>query len=162
MLINVLKRTHDHRANIWLDGWRMTCATLLSASAVRRIEIWLRRRGMGLFACGRTRRMNGDRGRCDRRGGWRRGLTRRESNRDRYGYTHPSAHRGFTYGEGLPDSRTFFIPAAKWRARACLVYGRVKRNHSSLSLRYLARKREDERNNHPRKKRGERRKIPSW
>lgn len=30
-------------------------------------------------------------------------------------------------GEGLPDSRTFFIPAAKWRARACLdVYGRTE------------------------------------
>lgn len=84
-------------------------------------------------------------------------LTRRESDRDRYGYTHPSPTVDLHTGKGFPDSRTFFVHAAKWRARARLdVYGSVNPNRPS-SLGYLERKREDEGNNHLRGKKGKKR-----
>lgn len=104
MLISALKRTHDHRANIRLDDRRMACDTLLSHSlmpfTVQRFgfdgEEWV-----CLHADELDGRMNGDRSRGD--GMVRRVvvcLTRRESDRDRYGYTHPSPTVNLHTGKG--------------------------------------------------------------
>lgn len=150
VLISALERTHDRRANIRLDDCRMACDTPLSG-AVRRIEIWLRRRGMGvcLRADGLDRRMKGYRGRCD--GVARRVvvcLTRRESNRDRYGYTHPSPTVDLHTGKGcqIPERFSSPPPNGELVLASTFTVGSTRTGPSSLG--YLTRKCEDERNNH--------------
>lgn len=133
----------------------MACDTLLSHSlmpfTVQRFgfdgEEWV-----CLHADGLDGRMNGDRSRCD--GMVRRVvvcLTRRESDRDRYGYTHPSPTVNLHTGKGSQIPERFSSPSPNGELVLASTFT-VNPNRPS-SLGYLARKRENEQNNHLRGRR---------